>query len=611
MLLINGLCMCGLMGMLGTVSIEKESKAAYENYSQNIESSDIVHAAEDDMMVDNFEPNDNYFSATLLSNQKKDDYDFYAYLESKLDTNAEDVDCDYYYFTLLVDANVSIDIKTNSSYSYDFALINYIYNNTSESISRSENILFYNDSTDKQKKFCSDLTAGTYFVYLKGQQPYDSGEVVNYSLSVSYNEELCDEFHSFKSMQESNNYGALWISDLLPANFLPDLTLSNDILYYQYNKQGVHLPEYSIDELALKANGAPIHIASYYIWNPIVKNTMYKLYSHLSDIFADYNNEKQAKIDKYEIVYDTISNGIKFTSYVAGKIFDSTLIKVCVKVFDIISEKTLNYIFNAITPKYTKNDVSYAYYLGYYTGIFESYKNDYGLDEYKMTINDDHKVVSIPLFVSINETSALIPRDSKKYLSFIDTATVILNNRNCLMESNNILCFSTGLEVNENFENTYQPKGKIYTLEKNLSYKGKDDMSIFKFHNHSFKYEQLNIDHHIAKCVCGYKIYEKHNVIDDKCTKCNAGYSAWHNYNHKYEWHSLTDHYAYCKCGQKTLQPHIVSSGNSKYKTCLLCGGSASMGFIGEFSYINGLYFINIVPLLKPDDIRLKEGGVV
>ena len=61
-----------------------------------------------------------------------------------------------------------------------------------------------------------------------------------------------------------------------------------------------------------------------------------------------------------------------------------------------------------------------------------------------------------------------------------------------------------------------------------------------------------------------------------------------HNYVAPYVWKNYTQHTATCECGDIHLEPHAVSADSfnhgQRYAPCLLCGGSASIGFIGPMA---------------------------
>ena len=93
-----------------------------------------------------------------------------------------------------------------------------------------------------------------------------------------------------------------------------------------------------------------------------------------------------------------------------------------------------------------------------------------------------------------------------------------------------------------------------------------------------------------------------------------------HDYHDPYIWVDFSKHDATCGCGATTQQGHAVSSSGgsllgigTRYKTCLLCGGSAEIGFVQlnatstEIKYVTekGSYILpNGVIVLVDEDIE-------
>jgi len=75
----------------------------------------------------------------------------------------------------------------------------------------------------------------------------------------------------------------------------------------------------------------------------------------------------------------------------------------------------------------------------------------------------------------------------------------------------------------------------------------------------------------------------KHGMM---CTTCRTTTNIA-NHNYTYDWRSYTKHYSSCLC-ESGLEGHFVSSSDSgfPYKTCLKCGGPASVGFVGPNSNV-------------------------
>ncbi len=110
-----------------------------------------------------------------------------------------------------------------------------------------------------------------------------------------------------------------------------------------------------------------------------------------------------------------------------------------------------------------------------------------------------------------------------------------------------------------------------------------------------------------------------HSYEDHYCTMCNQ-YTETHDYHDPYTWVNFSKHDATCGCGATTQQGHAVSSSGgsllgsgTRYKTCLLCGGSAEIGFVQlnatstEIEYVTekGSYILpNGVIVLVDEDIE-------
>lgn len=93
------------------------------------------------------------------------------------------------------------------------------------------------------------------------------------------------------------------------------------------------------------------------------------------------------------------------------------------------------------------------------------------------------------------------------------------------------------------------------------------------------------------------------------------GYSFYepHSYNNLYLWRNYTQHYANCSCGSNRIEGHAVPAGafngGNQYATCLVCGGLASIGFVGPLVFddlpitSNGSFILpNGVTVLAEDD---------
>ena len=107
-----------------------------------------------------------------------------------------------------------------------------------------------------------------------------------------------------------------------------------------------------------------------------------------------------------------------------------------------------------------------------------------------------------------------------------------------------------------------------------------------------------------------------HNSLFHKYINSVSGlmYTLYESHNYTYQWLNLTQHNKACICGDIAQEGHVVSSSslNNGQTTapCLLCGGMASIGFIGIQNNIimisdNGSYILsNGIVVLVDSDIE-------
>ena len=509
---------------------------------------------------DEYENNNSYDLATPLTTLETHSLSNYQKsINATLDTVSQMVDVDYYYFNLLTDCNVSINIKTESNFSFDFSIMNYEYYIEDNVTKRQLHQMFYYDTTEKEKKYNGKLSAGTYFIYLRGQQAYNSNTMVEYDLDLSIN--ACDISNNIlaKSIVESDYLATIWLSDCAPTKSIPLFNITDEQVYYKLNEEGLHTPEYMLDDLKNLSNGLPIHLASYYISNPLVKFALHELVNSMLNAYMKNLIEKEQKIKKLELVHDTISNTIKIACTIASNITVLVDAGINVTIIKFISLATLNTIFNLITPKFTIDDVYFTNYLSFYKGLlFQT-----GVDKncnYDVLFNDkslNKEIIEIPIYFTFKNNLT----NTTKSISFLDTTIVTYIDRPFKFEysnDNNTIFKSLPNERDGDKIYSFNLRGKFYGIKNFDDYVTTNSLSKFES-NHTHKFN----NHY--------------------CTECES-YLAEHSYTESYTWKSLTQHNSFCSCGAKTLENHAISqkdaNSTSKYATCLLCGGRAEKGFI-------------------------------
>lgn len=95
-----------------------------------------------------------------------------------------------------------------------------------------------------------------------------------------------------------------------------------------------------------------------------------------------------------------------------------------------------------------------------------------------------------------------------------------------------------------------------------------------------------------------------------------------HTFRKSYKWVNFRQHNAECYCGEVKLQGHAIKSNNllsvpSRYATCVLCGGSAEIGYIYENNFLQKMYYSangsfvlpNGIIVLEDDDVKAYIDG--
>lgn len=513
------------------INADEEIPPSFE-VAKSSEENEVLYTSNFSNYEDEYEDNDNFETATCLS-----PHNFYTLREyntsinATLDSVCNVVDWDIYYFTLFTDCIVNVNIHSNSKYGFDFAMFNYQYGEVVDSIAeRDMNQMFYDSSENKSKSFLEKLSSGTYFIYLRGQQEYNSNAAVEYDLSLNVCLTEDAPSVSASAMMNSEYKAAVWISDFIPTNHIPFFNYEKEIVYYQYNHVGINTPEYAINSMKSISKNSPIHLATYYIWDPVIKHLLFETLVQVLDAYNSTIEKNLGRIEEYNLIHDVTENVIKITCIVSGAVVPIGSFKVASSITNFVSIQALNVIFNLITPHIGVDSYLTSQVFAMYKGCF-----DLGIEKEKRTdyeyikSRNDNLIVLLPIYYSFKETGNVLPINNKHYITFTETPRMIIRSG----EYTSVKLGSSSI-ITSSQENDFYCRGKIYGLET------LDDF----FHPNSLK--QFDENFHV------------------------------HNYTETYSWINNSHHWAKCKCGASKKNPHTIDSLNKK---CVLCGGNANIGF--------------------------------
>lgn len=512
-------------------------------------------SSQEDNHADEYEENDSIESATYIS-----PYDFYKYdqylveINANLDSIGWIIDVDYYYFVILTESVVSISCSSSSVFeNFDFIFYTYDCSNViDDEVTREVQQITSDFSDNNVKNYSATLPTGTYFIYLKGQQDYDSEYAIEYELILDVEVVPFEQSITTDSIVSSEYEGAIWISDYVPGNYIPLLDLDKEILFEQAGVQGLDIPDYTlrimenitcyeienqkselaymnglsgynldvyIDEEEIKG----VHVATYYTANKILRHILYLATSRLAIKYENSMIDLNQKIDRFEFVRDVSTNGLKIVAKIGGQYLDMAIsIPGASKIIEYVSLTVLNAIFDIITPEISDNltDMKHMFSLLAATlsmGITSQYETNY---DYINSLPTS-EVIFIPIYYYIRRPE--FNAYAKTYISYRATAAYITKT-SCYPQ----LKINVGNTISCDQEFDYFNRGKIYGLVEFGEITSIESLNLYDedyhVHNYDENYTYINNTHHYAYCRCGSRVIRGHAVVanSQKCLQCKG-----------------------------------------------------------------------------------------
>lgn len=544
---------------------------------------------------DQYEPNNSISTATEICPSNFYSQNSYTIsLDATLDYTISCQDIDYYYLTIFTDSNVNIEIAADTAYpgNFEFSLMKYNY----YSISNGYAYHYPEDVVSNYEgvrtiSYTSTLKPGTYLIYLRGHQNSSITNDLPYSLNVSVSKLLqpVNKILVSNLKNDENVLGAVWISNFLPCDNTSTFDITSEYVYYKKSVQDLYYPDYTLDKLREISNGQPIKLATYYIWDKVLKYILYNAFITTKTYYLEYLEGQYNEAIKLRIQQNKITSEVEIVANVLGNDLVPAPISVPVSIISEIGMFAIEKYYNAIIPEFNMNQVDFAVYLTELASYFDlrlegkphSTKEEieqYGLDG----------IVEVPIYYNLGINENIAPAYSEYYYSLKASSTVC--SRLDTLNYSDEYFYST-------LSSDYYCGGNIYKI---TNYNDLSDCSTLQL-----------AQPHI------------HNYNDHYCTICN-NYTTSHDYHEPYTWVDYTQHKATCGCKAIINQGHAVASNafanGKKYAPCLICGGLAERGFVQlnalstEVQYVtdNGSYILpNGVIVLEDEDIELYLNGTL
>lgn len=618
-----------------------------------------------DFYEDIYETNNNVDTATRLIPNNFYTYNSYQIqiLQASLYRQFGINDIDYYYFTLFTDTYVGISFINGTGFYFDLMAYNYLYA-SDEYVNRTLNTTSSNLVSNSLLNFEGILKAGTYFIVLRLGNEISTDCVIHYSFNVNLTKSTTGYVDvSIADLRFNKGLGAVaWVSDLQPAGTTHSFDALYAPVYYQYNKTGVHEPEYCLDEMKRVSGGNPIHLSSFYIWDKDLIDALHYAYHAFREQFAQQVGQVDKLNCQLDVAYTVTSKSIDI-AFTAIGIFVPMSIPAGIALALINKGLVLllKCIIDCVRPNIEVDCLQYFSYLDRLIGLTANRTNG--------------EVIHIPYYYSLITKSHVIPANEKRIISFQPTIYTTQNIDDYIYLSD---------EVSYIAYDSYHTRGKFYSL----SYSN-GDLNTIQFVNvlnidnitpislavdsifpstiDALRYGEYAWRHFIAPAEGNYSFfvnnpnatisvfssvvdgysnlgritysteiiyndadealgvsYEKHMATGETlyfrirgvnyAALTASSFSVYNFYlsdiyhNHRYDtnyiWMNLYQHQAYCRCGHVTLKGHVVSAGG---------GGILNGGIIGgrTFCILCGGEAVGLVGPLTTNSIASHYEDII
>ena len=457
LLLACGLTLNNAVSMPETATVSETQSV----YSENIYTPPAIHFVSDGRDI--YESNDGFNVATPLSPENAHQLSSYhTQLTATIDTLYEFVDVDYYVLTLYVDSYVRLSVETDhSDYSFDLLLMKRVSIIDEGQIVKNNPNVYENDTSDKIKNYEGLLSAGNYFVYIRGQQPATSTITLEYTLNVVVNRTNTYASVSIGDLRFNKQLsGAVWLSEYVPFNTVSIAETHNEYDYYLDMGNGTDQRDYLLENLTRLSEGNPIHFATIYIWDRVLAYVLYKVIDTLYTYFAETIKEIELQNLHLEVTSDSLNNASIVITQL-NKVIASLSVSISkiVKAVGFVI-KFANFIVKSFIQEINvSNSILYTRYLGFLQGLFyeefqavEDNPDPEDLDNQRL-----QKVFQIPLYYSLRTEIFNFGANSRSVLSY--RATLEKFN-----QGDQFLCTSSSIPTNPT--DCYNCYGKVYGIDR-------------------------------------------------------------------------------------------------------------------------------------------------
>lgn len=268
---------------------------------------------------DQYENNNSFEDAhSLFSNNSGEPSDQNDYIFATLHRDPwyylfwRDIDEDYFYFDVLGDATINIDL-TNIPYDCDYDIEFYRHNNIIEASNNSVTKIKGSYKSNRiNENITLDITPGTYYIRVYSYKGYSGDDSYKLSYSLTYNRSNPTSITDLRYNKGAK--AAVWTSDFNPFEIKPFnlegreyvgfISYSTELGYLNYYANHIH------HTMNARANGDYITQSVIYIWDLEWRNTIRLKLISMADQLEDIISANQEFVMKFEQYTGAIGGAI-------------------------------------------------------------------------------------------------------------------------------------------------------------------------------------------------------------------------------------------------------------------------------------------------------------
>lgn len=263
-----------------------------------------------------------------------------------LETN--ELDKDYFAFTLERDSSLDVNVSLMSSIKPNFSIYKICYSSDVNGVfSKIPNRVFSIDMDSTNFTQTLALNPGTYYICLDdNRENYISGQI-SYSISLNIEKEsvVNNTINLYDLKYNKGLNAAVWINDILPGQISPFNLLTRKVKIYDSNSKNPDFKDFLIEDLINASDKIPTF--SLYFLNEDLINEFFNLLNEMCIVISDKLEEDENVRFQLNTI-SAINEGISVTLDVFSSIIGSPTVSFTISTVSFLTTQLVGLLIDGI-----------------------------------------------------------------------------------------------------------------------------------------------------------------------------------------------------------------------------------------------------------------------